>query len=54
MKKLIATALLLSLGASPTLAEESSLYVYKTVLQVRNGSYAAPVSQNGEERLLGR
>ncbi len=55
MKKLIVTALVLGFGAtSPTRADESSLYVYKTVLQVRSGNYAAPIGQNGEERFLAR
>ena len=56
MKKLIGTAILFGLSTSLALAQggDNGLYVLKTMQQVQNGSYATQISQNGEERFLGR
>ena len=50
----VAAAVLFGLSTGLALAEESNLYAHKTLLQVQSGNYAAQVTQNGDERFLGR
>jgi hypothetical protein len=56
MKTLIATVILFGLGSGMALAEGDSggLYAFKTMRQVQTGSTAVRITQNGEERFLGR
>jgi hypothetical protein len=56
VKTLIATTILLCLGSGMALAEGDSggLYAFKTMRQVQSGNTAVRITQNGEERFLGR
>ena len=57
MKKLILTAVLLGFGTGMALAEgggDSNTWIGNSMRQVRSGSYATQIDQNGPERFLGR